>query len=47
MDPKARPSAETLLSHDYFSDFAEWFEDEIQSLLHYDMEETHSNVLVK
>ena len=29
MDPQRRPSAETLLAHDYFNDFRDWFEDEI------------------
>lgn len=29
MDPEQRPSAESLLEHDYFNDFKDWFEDEI------------------
>ena len=36
MDPKQRPSAEQLLDHDYFNDFRDWFEDEIQTLMEYD-----------
>lgn len=40
MDPKQRPTAETLLDHDYFNDFRDWFEDEIQTLMEYDQQET-------
>lgn len=36
MDPGSRPSAESLLEHDYFNDFKDWFEDEIQTLMQYD-----------
>ena len=40
MDPQHRPSAETLLGHDYFNDFRDWFEDEVQTLLEYDQQES-------
>lgn len=33
MDPELRPTAEQLLDHDFFNDFRDWFEDEIQTLL--------------
>ena len=36
MDPLQRPTAEALLEHDYFNDFRDWFEDEIQTLMEYD-----------
>lgn len=36
IDPQSRPSAEHLLQHDYFNDFRDWFEDEIQTLMEYD-----------
>jgi serine/threonine protein kinase len=36
LDPKQRPSASDLLKHDYFNDFREQFDDEIQTLLNYD-----------
>ena len=36
IDPTSRPSAEVLLQHDYFNDFRDWFEDEIQTLMEYD-----------
>ena len=36
MDPQQRPTAEQLLEHDYFNDFQDWFEDEIQTLMEYD-----------
>jgi serine/threonine protein kinase len=36
LDPKKRPNAQELLDHDFFSDFKEWFEDEMQVLSHYD-----------
>lgn len=36
LDPKQRPNCEELMAHDYFNDFREWFEDEIQSLIEYD-----------
>ena len=36
MDPLQRPTAEQLLEHDYFNDFQDWFEDEIQTLMEYD-----------
>ena len=40
MDPAQRPTAEQLLEHDYFNDFRDWFEDEIQTLIEYDQSET-------
>jgi serine/threonine protein kinase len=40
LDPRMRPSCEELMSHDYFNDFREWFEDEIQTLIEYDNQET-------
>ena len=36
IDPTQRPTAEQLLEHDYFNDFRDWFEDEIQTLMEYD-----------
>ena len=39
MDPRQRPTAEQLLDHDYFNDFKDWFEDEIQTLMEYDQQE--------
>lgn len=36
MNPSQRPTAEQLLDHDYFNDFRDWFEDEIQTLMEYD-----------
>jgi serine/threonine protein kinase len=36
LDPKQRPSASVLLKHDYFNNFREQFDDEIQTLLNYD-----------
>lgn len=36
LDPKQRPTAKDLLEHDFFSDFRDWFEDEIEVLLEYD-----------
>jgi serine/threonine protein kinase len=36
LDPKKRPTAQELLDHDFFLDFKEWFEDEMQVLAHYD-----------
>ena len=39
MDPAQRPTAEQLLEHDYFNDFRDWFEDEIQTLIEYDQSE--------
>lgn len=28
------------MAHDYFNDFREWFEDEIQTLIEYDNQES-------
>lgn len=39
MDPSKRPTCEELMDHDYFNDFREWFEDEIQTLIEYDSQE--------
>ena len=39
IDPAQRPTAEQLLEHDYFNDFRDWFEDEIQTLMEYDQQE--------
>jgi serine/threonine protein kinase len=39
LDPKQRPSAQQLLQHEYFNEFRDWFEDEIQTLLDYDQQE--------
>ena len=36
LDHRKRPSAEELLEHDFFGDFKEWFEDELQILAKYD-----------
>ena len=36
INPQSRPTAETLLQHDYFNEFRDWFEDEIQTLMEYD-----------
>ena len=36
LDPKKRPNCDELMAHDYFNDFREWFEDEIQSLIEID-----------
>ena len=36
MDPAKRPTCDELMEHDYFNDFREWFEDEIQTLIEYD-----------
>jgi len=36
LDPQQRPTCEELMQHDYFNDFRDWFEDEIQSLIEYD-----------
>jgi hypothetical protein len=29
------------MAHDYFNDFREWFEDEIQTLIEYDTQEAN------
>ena len=47
MDPQHRPSAETLLAHDYFNDFRDWFEDEIQTLLEYDQQESLQGAMAR
>jgi cyclin-dependent kinase-like len=39
LDPKRRPTCEELMAHEYFNDFREWFEDEIQTLIEYDNQE--------
>ena len=39
IDPKKRPTAEELLKHEYFDDFRDWFEAEVQSLIEFDQEE--------
>lgn len=39
MDPSMRPTCEELMNHDYFNEFREWFEDEIQTLIEYDFHE--------
>jgi serine/threonine protein kinase len=39
LDPKRRPTCDELMAHDYFNDFREWFEDEIQTLIEYDNQE--------
>ena len=36
LDPKKRPTAQELLDHDFFLDFKEQFEDEMQVLAQYD-----------
>ena len=36
LDPRQRPTCEELMAHDYFNDFREWFDDEIQTLIEYD-----------
>lgn len=36
LDPKKRPTAADLLQHDFFNNFRDQFEDEIQTLLGYD-----------
>lgn len=43
MDPLQRPTCEELLDHDYFNDFRDWFEDEIQSFIEYDSEDVKPN----
>ena len=47
MDPEQRPTAEQLLEHDYFNDFRDWFEDEIQTLMEYDQEEMQQGAMLK
>lgn len=44
LDPRKRPTCEELMAHDYFNDFRDWFEDEIQTLIEYDTQEANSNV---
>ena len=39
LDPKRRPNCDELMAHEYFNDFREWFEDEIQTLIEYDNQE--------
>lgn len=39
LDPRKRPNCVELMAHDYFNDFREWFEDEIQSLIEIDNQE--------
>lgn len=39
LDPRQRPTCEELMAHDYFNDFREWFDDEIQTLIEYDNQE--------
>ena len=39
LDPKLRPNCDELMAHEYFNDFREWFEDEIQTLIEYDNQE--------
>jgi serine/threonine protein kinase len=39
LDPKRRPSCDELMAHEYFNEFREWFEDEIQTLIEYDNQE--------
>jgi len=36
LDPKKRPTADELMAHDYFHEFRDWFEDEIQTLIECD-----------
>ncbi len=36
LDGTMRPSCDELMNHDYFNDFQDWFEDEIQTLIEYD-----------
>jgi predicted ATP-binding protein involved in virulence len=38
-----RPSCEDLMNHDYFNDFRDWFEDEIQTLIEYDNSEQYGH----
>jgi len=33
-----------LLHHEYFNEFRDWFEDEIQTLLEYDQQEAMANM---
>ena len=47
MDPNQRPTAEQLMEHDYFNDFRDWFEDEIQTLMEYDQQEMQQGILNK
>jgi len=47
MDPGQRPTAEQLMEHDYFNDFRDWFEDEIQTLMEYDTQEMQQGILSK
>jgi len=43
LDPLKRPTCEELMAHDYFNDFRDWFEDEIQTLIEYDQLENYSH----
>lgn len=36
IDAQKRPSCSQLLNHEYFDNFRDWFEDEIQTLIMYD-----------
>jgi len=42
LDPTKRPSAQELLSHDFFQNFSEQFDDEIQTLIEYDKQERNN-----
>lgn len=35
------------MEHDYFNDFRDWFEDEIQTLMEYDTQEMQQGILSK
>lgn len=39
LDPARRPQASELLEHDFFSNFKEWFDNEIKSLIKHDTED--------
>ena len=39
LDPSQRPTCDELMNHEYFNEFREWFEDEIQTLIEYDIQE--------
>lgn len=44
LDPLKRPTCDALMQHEYFNDFRDWFEDEIQTLIEYDNQEQYANV---
>lgn len=39
MDPSERQDCKSLLAHNYFDDFTDYFEEEIQTLLELDTQE--------